>query len=105
MTTYKNKFSELSTEALLQLGVETGKELLETSMIRGRLDNEKRKIIHRVLQLLKIPYVSLSDYQKCQLLYVRYLKIFNNLECSNVKEYKTDECNRKEYNKKEPRIK
>jgi hypothetical protein len=42
-------------------------------MTRGRLDNDKRKIIHRVLQLLNIPYGTLSDYQKCEILYKRYL--------------------------------
>ena len=74
MTTYKDKFSELSSDALIRLGVETGKELLETSMTRGRLDNDKRKIIHRILQLLNIPYANLSDYQKCEVLYKRYIK-------------------------------
>ena len=77
MTSYKNKFSELSHQALLKLGVETGKELLETDMTRGRLDNDKRKIIHRILQLLNIPYANLSDYQKCEILYQKYL-ILNN---------------------------
>ena len=72
ITTYHNKFGDLSEEQLLQLGYETGRDLVELNRLHARLDCDKRKKIHRILQLLKIPYDTLSDAQKCYLLYRRY---------------------------------
>ena len=78
MTSYKNKFTDYTEEQLLQLGYETGKDLVELNRLHARLDNDKRKIIHRVLQLLKINYEGLSDAQKCHVIYKRYKQYLQN---------------------------
>ena len=49
MTSYKRKFTDYTQEQLLQLGYETGKELVELNRLHARLDNDRRKIIHRVM--------------------------------------------------------
>ena len=78
IASYKNKYEDLSEEELLKLGYETGKELVELNMLNARLESDKRKQIHRILQLLKIDYISLSDAQKCYILYKRYKEYLKN---------------------------
>lgn len=72
MASYKKEFAELSEEDLLKIGYENGKDMIELNKSHAKLDNERRKIIHRILQLLKINYVGLSDAQKCFVIYERY---------------------------------
>jgi hypothetical protein len=56
-TCYKYSFSDKTKEELLHIGYEAGKDLLELNKPGAKLDSDKRKIIHRVLQLLEIDYV------------------------------------------------
>lgn len=77
-TSYKNKYSDFTEGQLLELGYETGKDLLELNILQARLDDDKRKKMHRVLQLLKIDYTGLSDAQKCYVVYRRYKEYLQN---------------------------